>query len=65
MLQFQTFCTTCRKADAARFTHMVKEHPYQAFPVERLEAAVAGVPLDNFLPADRQLLGFGSPQWFW
>ena len=44
---------------------MVKEHPYQAFPVERLEAAVAGVPLDNFLPADRQLLGFGSPQWFW
>lgn len=44
---------------------MRMEHPYKPFPIDRLEAAVNSVPLENFPAAERELAAFGSAYRFW
>lgn len=38
---------------------MYQAHPYQPFPTEALEAAVAAVPLARYTPRERRLVQFG------
>lgn len=40
-------------------------HPYAAFPVDRLEAAVNAVPLDSFPVVEREAAVFGPAYKFW
>jgi hypothetical protein len=40
-------------------------HPYAAFPIERLEAAVRAVPLDSYPVVERELADFGRAYRFW
>ena len=44
---------------------MVKMHPYQRFPIERIERAVESVPLESFSEDDRAHMEFGSSFAYW
>ncbi|KAK9807716.1 hypothetical protein WJX72_007062 [[Myrmecia] bisecta] len=48
----------------AKEWHEQESHSYVPFPVERLEAAVAAVPLDAYPPAQRVLAEFGRSHRF-
>ena len=48
-----------RAASIQREMHMRDSHPYAPFPVARLEAAVAAVPLEAYEPAERSMTTFG------
>ncbi len=54
-----------RDAQLAQEEHKRLVHPYQAFPVDRLEAAVAAVPIDDFPVLERELAMFGPAYRFW
>ncbi len=45
--------------------HTLKAHPYQRFPIERIEAAVADVPLEDYSDEERENLEFGSSYAYW
>ena len=49
-----------REASVTREAHSRAEHPYAPFPVTRLEAAVAAVPPERYLPAERPMTAFGN-----
>lgn len=55
----------CRQATLKRSDHVLEAHPYRAFPVDRLEAAVKAIPLESFPVVERELATFGSPHRFW
>ncbi|CAL5224335.1 g7007 [Coccomyxa viridis] len=54
-----------RQATLKRSDHVLEAHPYRAFPVDRLEAAVKAIPLESFPVVERELATFGSPHRFW
>ena len=45
---------------AARELHMSEKHPYQPFPVDRIEKAVKNVPVNEFSVQDNALFSFGE-----
>lgn len=49
-----------REVNHKKEQHMHVEHPYEPFPVHRIEQAVRAVPLENFSVKDRELIQFGS-----
>jgi len=49
-----------REASVTREAHARAEHPYAPFPVTRLEAAVAAVPPERYLPFERPMTAFGN-----
>ncbi len=58
-------CDAPREVAERRMRHVQENHPYTAFPIERLEAAVRAVSLDSFPVVERELAVFGAPQRFW
>ena len=64
-LAWDTHERACREVTQKRTAHTQEVHPYSAFPIERLEAAVTAVPLDSFPVVDRELAQFGAPHRFW
>ena len=65
ILVWDTHEHACREVTQKRTAHTQEVHPYSAFPIERLEAAVTAVPLDSFPVVDRELAQFGAPHRFW
>ena len=55
----------CRDATNKRNEHVQQVHPYRAFPVDRLEAAVKAIPLESFPVVEQELAAFGSPHRYW
>ncbi len=55
----------CRDATSIRNEHVQQVHPYRAFPVDRLEAAVKAIPLESFPVVERELAAFGYPHRYW
>ena len=54
-----------RDTEDARFKHVLAAHPYEGFPIDRIERAVAAVPLQSFPDSERHLLGFGVSHAYW
>ncbi len=49
----------------AQVAHMEEAHPFQPFPVDDVEAAVAGVDVRQYPSAERPLAGFGRDVQIW
>ena len=54
-----------RDIEDARFKHVLAAHPYEGFPIDRIEQAVAAVPLQSYPDSERHLLGFGVSHAYW
>lgn len=65
MTDNELFVFASRIATQVRNEHTRNAHPYRAFPIDRLEAAVKAIPLEEFPVVERELAGFGSPHRFW
>lgn len=59
LTRFNQVLPVARAASIQREMHMRESHPYAPFPVARLEAAVAAVPLEAYEPAERSMTTFG------
>lgn len=55
----------CRQLDEDRLKHVLQCHPYERFPIDRIENAVAAIPKADFAGAQENLLGFGEANIFW
>ena len=54
-----------RVASQAKARHMHEAHPFEIFPIERIEAAVQAVPPALFPEHERRLLHFGPAFCYW
>lgn len=65
MLEPSSYRSIGRRVEKQRMQHQISTHPYQRFPIERVERAVADVPLESFSEAERDNLEFGSSFAYW